>query len=249
MPQTLSRGSARQPARGRHCRCRVSSGPVCQWMVKTSVLRVRTLAYGGWLLLSGLAVVRLVTSPVPWSRAWCAGLDCWTNGHSLPRRAAAGARLGVIVVPELRVSSRRALPIDLVLGSPARDRLAEDAAAATLRSTGSACFATSWRTGCAGTTGRACSARCWSVPCPGTRWRGWPGIAWVSSASWLATIGCSRPVCRPRIMPSRSLGLVPQRRGPWHWRRSRAVADCLAGFGTSSTSGAAARWLAGAGPA
>ena len=68
-------------------------------------VRWRILALSGWLILTGLAAVRLVTSLI-------LGLNLvrrarLLNDETLTAAAlAAGARLGVIGVPELRVSSR-----------------------------------------------------------------------------------------------------------------------------------------------
>ena len=189
-----------------------------------TTISTRVALMGLWCVLSGLCLARLAVSLVLGHRIVGRArlIVCEATGRAVD---AACTRLKLGVRPVLRASSRVALSGDLVLGPPAGDRLAgcrrHVGGSGRL---GRCVLPRAGALGCGGTTGRACLARCWSVPCPGIRWPGWPSIGWDSSVSWRATTGCSRPVCRPRIMPSRCWAWFRSGGRAWRWRRCRAVA-------------------------
>jgi beta-lactamase regulating signal transducer with metallopeptidase domain len=90
----------------------------------------RTLASGGWLILVGLAVVRLGTSLFLGLRLVCRARPLKDDILNAAADAA-GVRLGVIGSPELRVSSRMRCPVIWCWGRRPVIVLPEDAAAAT----------------------------------------------------------------------------------------------------------------------
>jgi 5-hydroxyisourate hydrolase-like protein (transthyretin family)/protocatechuate 3,4-dioxygenase beta subunit len=85
------------------------SSPYFGYCLRLPTFGWRTLAFGGWLILTALAVVRLVTSLF-------LGLHMVRRARPLNDKTladsavAAGARLGMIVAPELRVSPQVRCP-------------------------------------------------------------------------------------------------------------------------------------------